>query len=96
MWLQPRNPTSIQDRDAGEAAERIPNRWLGPVFQTVVHVAAYRKDDFLAARRRMFDNAAEYRVAVVAPLLPPVAAEGSERFGPKPGRPVVAEQKQPA
>jgi hypothetical protein len=94
--LQARNSTSIQDRDASEAADRIPNLSFKPDVHAVVHVAAHGKDDFLATCLRMFDNAAEARVAVVTPLLPPVAAEGSERFGPKPGRPVVAEQKQPA
>jgi hypothetical protein len=60
-----------------------------------VHVAADRKNDFFPECRRVFEQAAEHRVAVVAPLHPPVAAEGGEWLSPESGWPNVAQQQQP-
>jgi hypothetical protein len=60
-----------------------------------VHVAGHCKDDFLAEFLAVFDNAAEHWVALVATLLPPVAAEGSKGLGPESGWPVVAQYQQP-
>jgi hypothetical protein len=43
----------------------------------------HRKDNLFAASLGVLDNAAEHGVAVVAPVISPVAAEGSVRLSPK-------------